>query len=258
MQPDRFMLTRRALAFAAVFVLSASGCASPTDDDDTSDTSALGAPVVTKKHTLVVRTKGFIAPIARDEIGALENPVANGALQAFAAATNQQFSEDPQDESRETGQYRLWAQVVLSVVCTGTKVSMVLGNPDSDAGYEGPLKAVVEPLITRSTPQGAFFFQARGRPHPAAEPVFQGIQRRSTSTIWYEVHGRVTCDAAGDAKVKFSPVVTTAFPSFRLWLSKSTVGSAATSSEVRLIDRPQSYFSELWRLPPAPPVTDVW
>ena len=203
-----------------------------------------------QRHLFVIRTKGFIAPITNETLGSLGGTVADAALYTFSAATNASFSEDPQDGSSTTNQYRLWAQVYLDVQCVGSTTQMQLTDAASDAGYEGPLKAEVDPLQTDYTTGGRFAFQAQGRPNKYAEPPFQAIQRRSNNTIWYKVEGGVRCDGNGNASLDLSNVTTTKFPSFRLWSTQQSGGRSA--GEKRLVDRAQGNFSELWSLPAAP------
>ncbi len=245
---------RRAFAFLGLFVMT--GCAAaPADGTDQSAEAVTHAP--TRHHLFVVRTKGFIAPISASSEGRLGgDPIANEALHLFAGLTNRQFSENPPDGARTSAQYRLWAQVALDVTCVGPHATMKLSFEDSDAGYEGPLKARFDPLVVRSTPDGKFYLQARGAPALAAEPVFQAIALRTHSTIWYTVRGHVACDQAADATLALGDVQTTKFPSFRLWATKHS-GGGHHPVEQRLIDRAQGDFDELWRLdaPPAPPAT---
>jgi hypothetical protein len=227
-------------------------CGSADGSDDATNDALSSAP--RKAHVFFVQTKGFIAPIASDRIGDLGNPVSDVLLRAFVVATNATFSENPQDGDgpAKTGQYRLWAQVALSLECVGKNVQDVtIADAQTDAGYEGPLKAVTDPLAVRSWPDGRFYFQARGRPAPAAEPAFEVIHPRASSTIWYVVAGHVTCDAAAQASVVFDEVTTTAFPSFRLWLTHKS-GFDPEPPPQRVVDRAQGNFSELWSLP-APP-----
>ena len=240
-------------AFALLGLFVITGCAAaPADGGDASTEAVTAAP--TRHHLFVVRTKGFIAPIAASREGDLGDPITNGALHVFAGVTNHQFGENPPDGARTSAQYRLWAQVALDVTCVGTHATMKLSFEDSDAGYEGPLKARFDPLVVRSTPDGKFYFQARGAPALAAEPAFQAIALRTRSTIWYTVRGHVACDAAADATLALGEVQTTKFPSFRLWATKHS-GGGHPAVEQRLIDRAQGDFDELWRLdaPPAPP-----
>ncbi len=233
----------------ALGLLGVMACAVPAGEE-TDEGSA--AQTASRHFTFVVHTKGFIAPIT--DVGAFDNMFLNPGLHAFAVATNHHFNENPQDGLRTTGQYRLWAQVKLDVTCTGSKVQMKLTDPDTDAGWEGPVQAVTDPLLTKSTPGGKFWFQAAGRPAPIAEPAFQAVAARDSSTIWYEVEGSVICSESGDASLKMHPV-TTAFPSFRLWTEKHT--GNGTPREVLVIDRPKGPFVELWKLPrpPAPPTS---
>ena len=242
------------LGFLALALgLGVMACSVATENTDSSQGAATTGPE--HHHTFVVQTKGFIAPITGDTLGSLPGSfltpgfVKNAALYAFSAATNLTFSENPPDGTQESGQYRLWAQVHVDVRCTGSSIVLTVPETHTDAGYEGPLRAGYDPLVTLSSRAGEFYFQAKGRPHVAAEPPFQAIQRRDTNTIWYTVRGRVTCDAQGDATLRIADgdVVTTTFPSFRLWTSKSTDdGAVATNLS---IDRAQGNFSDLWYLP---------
>jgi len=203
-----------------------------------------------QRHLFIIRTKGFIAPITNETLGDLGSRAANAALYTFSIATNANFSENPPNDSRDSGQYRLFAQVYLDVTCNGSSPSMQLTDPDTDAGYEGPLKAGVDTLQTDYFADGRFAFQAQGRPHPAAEPAFQAIKRRTNNTIWYKVGGSVTCDGYGNATLNLGNAITTKFPSFRLWVTQSSNGQLRGTDLV--VDRPQGNFSELWFLP-APP-----
>jgi len=210
------------------------------------------------EHDFVIQTKGFINVIYKEDVGTLTGTLLNPAwkknlaLKDLAVATNAMFSEDPQDGTQASGHYRLWAQMGLHVKCDGSTVTMRMTDHETDAGYEGPLKAGFEPLATSVTPDGRFYFLARGWPHWAAAPAFNAVEWRTRTTIWYTVEGVVTCNN-GDATIQVpdSSVVTTAFPSFRLWTSKSTNGQTVYS-EQKIIDRPQGTFSELWNLPAAP------
>ncbi len=208
-----------------------------------------GAPP-RRSHLFVVRSKGFIAPISNDRIGSVGGTIADAALYAFAKATNLNFSENPTNGSSSSGQFRLWAQVFLDVTCDGSAASLKLTDPDTDAGYEGPLKAETDPLKTDFYPTGAFAYQAQGRPASAAEPAFQAVHARTNSTIWYKVQGRVICNDYGGATLHFDAVTTTKFPSFRLWVTQLSDGR--DGKEALIVDRGQGNFSELWSLPAAP------
>lgn len=236
---------------AAVLTTAVFGCAAPVEEDVGDGAAAQtqgNAP--RQRHLYVVRTKGFIAPITNETLGSLGGRLADAGLFAFSSVTNAQFSEDPRDGSSSSGQYRLWAQVFLDVQCVGTTVQMALTDPNTDAGFEGPLRARFDPLKTDFTTGGRFSFQAQGRPHPAAEPPFQAIKSRANSTIWYKVEGHVTCDRNAEATLHLDGVTTTKFPSFRLWVTEHSGGREG--SEALVVDRAQGSFSELWSLP-APP-----
>jgi len=226
----------------------------------TGSSSPKTAPTpVTQEHDFTVQTKGFIAEIFQETTGSLPGSflypaaIKNLALKDLAVATNAMFSEDPSDGTQASGHYRLWAQMGLHVKCVGNSVSsMRMTDHQTDAGYEGPLKAGFEPLATSITQDGRFYFLARGWPHWAAAPAFDAVQYRKNTHIWYTVEGAITCNN-GDATINIPDVsvVTTAFPSFRLWTSKST-GGQSVYSESKIIDRPQGDFSELWDLPTPP------
>jgi hypothetical protein len=244
------MTPSRTFAALTVLAITTVGCLAPTgEESDDSQAAVTQAPQ--KRHLFVVRTKGFIAPITNATLGSLGGSVADAALYAFSSATNAQFSENPRDGSKTSGDYRLWAQVFLDVKCVGNKVTMELTDADTDAGYEGPLKAGFDPLSTLSNAGGRFSYQARGRPHPAAEPAFQAIASRESNTIWYSVKGHVTCDAQAEATLHLDQVTTTKFPSFRLWVTQHS-GFGRAGSEELIVDRKQGNFSELWSLPPPP------
>jgi hypothetical protein len=233
-----------------IFGTVIAGCAAPTDED-VGDSNSAVTQAPRRRHLFVVRTKGFIAPITNATLGTLGGTIADAGMYALSSATNAQFSEDPPDGGRESGQYRLWAQVFLDVQCVGTNVTMKLTDADTDAGYEGPLKAEFDRLQTRSNEEGRFSYQAQGRPHPAAEPGFQLIKERQSNTIWYNVKGNVTCDADAEATLHLEKVTTTKFPSFRLWVTQHS-GVGRTGAEKLIIDRKQGNFSELWSLPQPP------
>jgi len=236
--------------------MGATGSSSPK----TAPSSPKTAPTtVTQEHDFIVQTKGFIAEIYSDTTGSLTgsflHPAAikNLALKDLAVVTNAMFSEDPADGTQASGHYRLWAQMGLHVKCVGNSVSsMRMTDHQTDAGYEGPFKAGFEPLATSITQDGRFYFLARGWPHWAAAPAFDAVEYRKNTHIWYTVEGAITCNN-GDATINIpdASVVTTAFPSFRLWTSKST-GGQSVYSESKIIDRPQGDFSELWHLPTPP------
>jgi hypothetical protein len=239
-------------SFAAVAITALLGCAAEASEDVDNDSAAQTANNAPRgRHLYVVRTKGFIAPITNETLGSLGGTFADAAMYAFSSVTNAQFSENPQSGDTTSGQYRLWAQVFLDVQCVGTKVTLQLTDPNTDAGFEGPLRARFDPLKTDFTTDGKFAFQAQGRPHPAAEPPFQAIKSRTNNTIWYKIGGHVTCDANAEATLHLDGVTTTKFPSFRLWVTEHSNGREG--AEALVVDRAQGNFSELWSLPAPPP-----
>jgi hypothetical protein len=229
------------------------GCATTSAEEEESTADAVTQVDAPRRaHLFVIRTKGFIARIT--DVGDVGSVAGNIALQAFSIATNASFSEDPKDGHgpTDTG-YRLWAELQLDVRCVGGTVTMTVDKSGTDAGYEGPLKAERDPLRVATTKGGKFYYQARGRPHPAAKPAFDAVASRTNTTIWYEVSGTVTCDENADATLHLDPPVTTPFPSFRLWVTQHSGGREG--AEALIVDQPQGALSELWSLPdpPTPP-----
>jgi hypothetical protein len=225
------------------------GCATSAEEEESTGDAVTESNAPRRAHLFVIRTKGFIAPITN--VGDVGSVTGNIALKAFAVATNASFSEDPKDGygPTDTG-YRLWAELQLDVRCVGSTVTMTVEKAGTDAGYEGPLKAEFDPLRFATTRGGKFYYQARGRPHPAAKPAFDAVASRTNTTIWYEVSGNVTCDADADATLHLDQPVTTPFPSFRLWVTQHSGGREG--AEALIVDRPQGAFSELWSLPDPP------
>jgi hypothetical protein len=227
-------------------------CTTSTSEEEASTGDAVtDANAPRRAHLFVIRTKGFIAPISN--IGSVGSTTGDIALAAFARATNEAFSEDPQDGYGPTDRgYRLWAELQLDVRCVGAAVTMSVAKSGTDAGYEGPLKAEFDPLRVRTTSGGRFYYQARGRPHPAAKPGFDLVADRKNTTIWYVVSGSVSCDANAEATLHLDEPVTTPFPSFRLWVRQYANGTE--SREDLIVNRPQGALSELWSLPDPPAV----
>lgn len=235
-----------------VFLLASStvGCldTEPTSEDLAGEDAPAIAP---RKHQFFIDAKNFIREIPSSEIGSLGNPIVDAQLSLLAAATNAAYSELPTTGNRFASTYRVFAHVRLDVTCTGSAVNMVLSEPASDVGFEGPFQGALEPLQLQASASGKFVFRAAGRPNLIAEPVFQAIQLRSNRHIWYQVRGHVACTPQGFAQLFIDEVQNTAFPSLRVWAQHAE--GLFTDPEAMLVDRVQGKFSSLWSLAPLPP-----
>jgi hypothetical protein len=240
-------------ALFAILALSTSlsGCAFDEDGlEDEPEIEEAEAAVRPRAHLFMVEAKSFIAPIASSMVGTLGDPITDAALNALAVATNASFSENPTTGAHSAGQFRVWAHVELDVICDGTRATMMLANPLTDVGFEGPLKGELD-SISASATGSSFSFQAAGRPHQFVEPTFQAVYPRTNRTIWYRVDGHVACDQNSEAFITVDSVTSTDFPSVRVFASRITGG--VVLPEAQIFEWRQGKFTELWFLLPKPP-----
>lgn len=210
------------------------------------DTGIAPPPSVISQDFRIV-VKSFINTIL-PRIGILPcplpDPITEGKLAAFAAATQAAVNENPPTDAKDKA-YRLFSDCTFHVTCGDNGlVDVTQSAITTDHGLEciprtttclspPPLRV----FDVRSSRTGAntfdFTWSVKGQPHPAAEPGFQLVCPRTSRFIWHTVTGRITCGPSG-------PTVTvqlsgSQFPSHRIWVN----GSVAAS-------KVQGNFSQLW------------
>jgi outer membrane protein OmpA-like peptidoglycan-associated protein len=210
------------------------------------DTGVAPPPsLVTKDFRIVA--KSFINTIL-PRIGVLScplpDPITEGKLAAFAAATQAAVNENPPTDVKDSA-YRLFSECTFRVTCgAGGLVDVTQSVISTDHGLEciprttkclspPPLRVFDVKSSRNGTNTFDFTWSVKGQPHPAAEPGFQVVCPRTSRFIWHTVQGTITCTPAG-------PTVTvqlsgSQFPSHRVWVNGSLVASRA-----------QGNFSRLW------------
>lgn len=171
-------------------------------------------------------------------------PPATARLVALAAATDLAMSENPLTDARDK-RYRLFSARTFAVTCQdGRLVSIIPSALDTDVGTEciPRTRACLQPpALTISGVSGRisgpntfeFSWTARGRPHLAAEPAFQGVCPRTSRYIWHTVSGRIDC-STGEPRVTVR-LVGSQFPSHRVFVNGVAVSTV-----------PQHGFGRLW------------
>jgi|SRR5215204_1046224 len=212
-------------------------------------------PVISipKTRVIEVTAKSFIALIGSN-VGTMSGfadiaPLVGGilltrqrALNALAAATDAAFNEDPRNTARDK-HYRLFTRCTFNVIFQDQKILSVRTVVESDGGKEGPLQPpplIVTPITV--SPKGesfvTFSWEAKGRPHKAAEPSFDAIKHRTSVFIWHRIEGKI--DVSSDTPVTTVSIDGSRFPSHRVFVDNVIVST---------VD--QGVFTNLWVPHPA-------
>lgn len=221
-------------------------------------------PPITAGFRIVA--KSFIMPIGTN-IGAtgcvVVDPDSNVRLLALSTITDASYSENPLTDIKDRI-YRLYSARTFYVTCENGRITAYsYGKLDTDVGKECPPAADI--IMPPSMPPGAeclnppplvsvgssvgpsgvssidFVWTVKGRPHPAAEPLFQSVCPRLSFFIWHEVSGRIECTPSGPTLTKLR-LTGSRFPSHRVWVNGVVSGFI-----------PQGTFSNLWLGSPADP-----
>ena len=210
-------------------------------------------PVISipKTKTIEVTAKSFIALIDNN-VGTMTGigdmwPVGpmvprQTLLNALAAATDAAFNEDPRNTARDK-RYRLFTRCSFNIIFQDQKILSVSTLMQSDGGKEGPLQPpplIVTPVTL--SPNGesfvTFSWEAKGRPHKAAEPAFDAIKHRTSVFIWHRIEGKI--DVSSGTAVTTVSIDGSQFPSHRVFVGHDIVSTVH-----------QGPFTNLWVPHPA-------
>lgn len=196
------------------------------------------AAVVTKTKVIEITAKSFIAHIGA-AVGTMPGTSRQFLLERLASAL--ELNENPLNAAKN-GQYRLFSRCQFTVVFEAEKIlAAVPGIPDldTDVGMEGPIRPpplIVSPVTV--SPKGGSFVTfswfAKGKPHPTAEILFNGVQKRTSVFIWHEISGKI--DVSSGTPVVTVSIKGSEFPSHRVFRDGTLV-----IPELR-----QGPFSNLW------------
>ncbi len=147
------------------------------------------------------------------------------------------FHEDPANDSKD-GQYRLYTRVKIEAACCNGK-PLIKALTDDDGGHElGPLWGTINissDVTDTASGDKAVHWRGWGRPNRFLEPGMQLVAARDSVNIWHDVTVIVSC-SGGKPLFVLDKVITSRFPSFRLWQDGTLIEN-----------RPQGSFSDLWQ-----------
>lgn len=209
----------------------------------------LGCLTIANARSITVAAKSYIATIDLSDPDQFDED-AKGCEQALAAVINcATMGEDPEEGTKESGEYRIWSSTTIDVTCDGDTVKSWRSSGIQTAfGTEFAIFAtsgeISEPLKFEPSRGPAeeveFDFRVKGRPNAVAIAAMSVVKPRTCTYIWHRAKGRLTC-SNGDPEIS-AKIEGSQFPSHRLWVDEEQV------SEVE-----QGPFRELWVCDPNDP-----
>ncbi|MHB8268866.1 hypothetical protein [Bradyrhizobium sp.] len=216
--------------------------------------AAVVNPLAANAEAIQVQVKSFIAAV--DLTDQTQFDSANSCSEkfnAFAVNCTLWGGEDPADGEVDSGQFRLWSQVLVDAQCTGNKVTKwKISGLSTSFGKEAffqtsgnvskPLSVSPSPGSSAAADRVEFGYRVRGQPLPPVNTALAAARARTCTFIWHEVSGSLSC-VGGNPVVK-ATVKGSGFPSHRAWVDGNKTS-----------DLPQGAFKKLWDCDPIDPTS---
>jgi hypothetical protein len=207
--------------------------------------AAIVTPLPANAEPIHVRVKSFIAAVNLTDPTQFDS--ANSCSErfnAFAVNCTLWGGENPADGELDSGQFRLWSQVLVEAQCNANKVTKwKIAGLTTSFGKEAffqtsgnvskPLSVSPSPGSSAAVDRVEFGYRVRGQPLAAVNSALAAARPRTCTFIWHEVNGLLTC-VGGNPVVK-TTVKGSGFPSHRVWIDGTKTS-----------DVPQGAFKKLW------------